>query len=253
MATIYWAVYPSDIPDPTASALINATVRRGIHGNDTAPTGSGAFSGTAITGLGSIEYRLAAVWLDATEGASNVVVSDSFRVAGTLHWSIYPSEQSDPDVEDVVTGTVANGVHGSDTSPVFGGEFEGTELTPIEAGTEYKLAAVWDDGTDTSNLVISEAFTASASSGVAPVFFEGSLPVADAGTIDRWHQGIPLDADSRVCVSIDGMVDYFHNGVPFDSDGRVVVSADEVRLFNQTYEYVDAGDVNGYFQGLPVS
>lgn len=88
-----------------------------------------------------------------------------------------------------------------------------------------------------------------------PVFFEGTLPCEDAGTIDRVHQGIPLTAEGRVCISIDGTVSFVHNGVPYDSDGRVVIvdEGDDTRIkINGKFYFLKTdGDIVGYLGGLP--
>ena len=77
----------------------------------------------------------------------------------TLYWAIYPSGDSDPTDTQIITETVPSGIHGSDTSPVTTGSFAGDAISGLASGTSYKLAAVWDDGTDTSNVVVSSAFT----------------------------------------------------------------------------------------------
>jgi len=77
----------------------------------------------------------------------------------TLYWAIYPSGDSDPTDTQIITETVPSGIHGSDIAPVITGAFAGSAISGLASGTSYKLAAVWDDGTDTSNVVVSSAFT----------------------------------------------------------------------------------------------
>lgn len=81
---------------------------------------------------------------------------------GTLYSAIYPSAQSDPTAADIKAGTVANGFHSSIASPeVTTLDFEGTTITGLTAGESYRHAVVWDDGTDTSDVEVSDAFVAS--------------------------------------------------------------------------------------------
>ena len=80
----------------------------------------------------------------------------------TLYWAIYPSGDSDPTDTQIITETVPDGIHGSDTSPTTTGAFAGTAISGLAASTSYKLAAVWDDGTDTSNVVVGSAFVTAA-------------------------------------------------------------------------------------------
>jgi len=108
MATIYWAVYPSAQAEPTAADVIAASVANGVHGNEAAPTGSGEFSGTTITGLTpDTSYKLAAVWSDGTS-ESNVVVSAAFSTSlGTITFSGSINESGSDSVNGSLQLTVS--------------------------------------------------------------------------------------------------------------------------------------------------
>ena len=84
----------------------------------------------------------------------------------TLYWAIYPSANGDPTDTQIITETVPSGIHGSDTAPTTTGAFAGTAISGLAASTSYKLAAVWDDGTDTSNVVVGSAFVTAAPTAV---------------------------------------------------------------------------------------
>lgn len=252
MSTLYWAIYPADYPNPSAGAIIQEQVRRGVFGNDTAPGASGAFTGTVINGFPDTQLRLAAVWL-GTNGASNVVVSDAFRAPGTLHWAIYPATGDDPIASEITGETVPDGVFGTDAAPVFDEGFTGTEIAGLSPSTEYKLAAVWSGNGD-SNVVISEAFTTTGGGPTPPTppFFTGTVPVVDGGSVSYVHQGVPFTVDGRVCVDVDGVVSHYHNGMRFTSAGRLAVSGGVVRIGGKVYDYEVGGSVVGHFQGLSV-
>ena len=80
----------------------------------------------------------------------------------TVYFAIYPSGDSDPTDTQIITETVPDGIHGSDTSPTTTGAFAGTAIAGLAESTSYKLAVVWDDGTDTSNVVVGSAFVTGA-------------------------------------------------------------------------------------------
>ncbi|MBK6786325.1 MAG: hypothetical protein IPG77_01365 [Betaproteobacteria bacterium] len=90
-------------------------------------------------------------------------------MANTLYFAIFPSGDATPtwDRDDIATNAGFSGTitaHGTDASAGA----TGTNYTPtiswtgsLTAGTSYKIAAVWDDGTNTSNVFASAAFRSS--------------------------------------------------------------------------------------------
>lgn len=79
-------------------------------------------------------------------------------MAGNLYWAIYPAGQSEPSIAEIVGQTVPNGIFGTDTAPTVDGEFLGTDIPGLSSGTEYRLAVVWSDGVDDSNVSVSAPF-----------------------------------------------------------------------------------------------
>lgn len=81
---IYWCIYPDgSTPDPTASEIVGETYASATaYGNDTGPGVTAAdFTGAAIAGSYSGDYRIAAVWSDGTN-YSNVAISGVVSVGG---------------------------------------------------------------------------------------------------------------------------------------------------------------------------
>ena len=80
-----------------------------------------------------------------------------------IYWAVYPSAQADPSAADIKGASVSNGFHANETAPTSSGTFtSGSAITGLTASTSYKLAAVWSDGVDDSNVVVSAAFTTAA-------------------------------------------------------------------------------------------
>lgn len=81
----------------------------------------------------------------------------------SLYFAIYLSTEADPtdgqEVIDGAWGAVTATATGSDTSPtVDTTDFQGATIPGLTAGESYKLAAVWDDGVDTSAVEVSGVF-----------------------------------------------------------------------------------------------
>jgi len=85
--------------------------------------------------------------------------------AGTIYWAAYPSAQSAPSAEQLISATVENGIHSNDPAPFDSGVFDGLTITGLTAGVSYRLAAVWSNGVNNSNVVVSEPFAFFAGSG----------------------------------------------------------------------------------------
>ena len=83
---IYWCIYPDgSTPDPTASEIVGETYASATaYGNDTGPGVTTAdFTGAAIAGSYSGDYRIAAVWSDGTN-YSNVAISGVVSIGGEI-------------------------------------------------------------------------------------------------------------------------------------------------------------------------
>ena len=79
----------------------------------------------------------------------------SAAAVGTIYWAVYPSGQADPTASEIINGTVPNGFFGNDPAPtVTTVDFTGSVITGLTPNTSYKLAAVWDDTVDQSNVDI---------------------------------------------------------------------------------------------------
>jgi hypothetical protein len=79
MATIFWVIYPSADPNPTAFEIAAQATVGHFYGEDEAPVVNGVFVGDAIEGMrGGASYKLASVWWDGWQNYSPVVYTSAF-------------------------------------------------------------------------------------------------------------------------------------------------------------------------------
>ena len=254
---IYWCIYPDgSTPDPTASEIVGETYASATaYGNDTGPGVTTAdFTGAAITGSYSGDYRIAAVWSDGTN-YSNVAISDVISVIGPegiVYWCIYPDGSSpDPTVSEIVGETYASATaYGNDTGPgVTTADFTGAAIAGSYSG-DYHIAAVWFDGTNYSNVAISgvvsvggggsiiEAdLTISTFSGMTPgknTIFESGLTVSNILSTDPILANSVLDtaivlsstllSEYSYTISLEAAISFI-NSLSIIQDNQAVINA----------------------------
>jgi len=105
---------------------------------------------------------VAYVWDDGID-TSAVAWSDAFSTDAlnpTLYYAIYLSTDSEP-TWDRTTGWSGSPVaQGSEAAPTVTGTYDWSTLaTGLTASTSYRIDFVWDDGSDTSTVTWSDAFT----------------------------------------------------------------------------------------------
>lgn len=106
-------------------------------------------------------------WVTA-EGVSQNQSLGTIGAFGYLYWAVYPAATPDPEAMDVVQQFLPGYIYGRDSASVQSGTFTGAEISGLTEGEEYKVAAVWFDGTSLSNLVISAPFTSSSGLTIVP-------------------------------------------------------------------------------------
>lgn len=81
-----------------------------------------------------------------------------------LFYVIYPSALSDPSASQIATGWPGSATaSGSQTSPTVSGDVIFAAAMGLSPSTSYKVAFVWYDGTNYSNVSVSSVFTTASS------------------------------------------------------------------------------------------
>jgi hypothetical protein len=159
----------------------------------------------------------------------------------TIYWALYPSAQADPVAADIIAGTVTNGIHGTDTSPVSTQAFAGTAISGLAASTSYKLASVWSDGTDNSNVIVSAAFTTLA----ATAAIEGTGSLVLGSLLSFAATGI-----SSTAASASGLIS-FGAGVGISGSGEAyTVEGTAVPLSFGSFDLTGFGTTGNSVEGI---
>ena len=213
---IYWCIYPDgSTPDPTASEIVGETYASATaYGNDTGPGVTTAdFTGAAIAGSYSGDYRIAAVWFDGVN-YSNVAISDVISVIGPegiVYWCIYPDGSiPDPTASEIVGETYASAMaYGNDTGPgVTTTDFIGAAIAGSYSG-DYRIAAVWFDGVNYSNVAISGVVSVGGEiieAGLTISTYSGMTPAKNAIIEGSINFGINQFLESFAQADINGTV-----------------------------------------------
>jgi hypothetical protein len=88
-------------------------------------------------------------------------------VTPTLYYVIGPSSGwSDPSVAEIKAGQLAGGgaatAAGDEDAPTGSTTYDFAPATGLTAGTAYRVAFVWSDGTNDSNVAVSSPFSTTA-------------------------------------------------------------------------------------------
>jgi len=145
---------------------------------------SGAFDPAAVTGgttgtsSGWIGVTIALrpaptledVLMDAEAGSFSTTGSDATLNLRNqkLYYVIYPSAQSAPSAAQIKAGQNSSGASATASGWELARETTGEQIfasaaSGLTAGTSYRVAFVWSDGTGDSNVVVSDAFSTTAS------------------------------------------------------------------------------------------
>lgn len=168
-------------------AAITGTLASTETGSDTA----------SVTGDVIVSGALSATESGADTASFSGTVADS---TGTLYYVIYPSAQAAPSAAQVklgqdVTSSPAT-ASGNETSPGTSQTFTFTSpATGLTASTSYRVAIVWTDGTNDSNVSVSDAWStladtvtgtlAATESGSDTAAFTASLIVSGALSVSE--------------------------------------------------------------------
>lgn len=97
-------------------------------------------------------------------GVSATASLDAMIAAGTLYYVIYPSAKSAPSAAQIKAGNdVDDGpaaASGSEISPTTSQTYTfASAATGLSEGTSYRIAFVWSDGSDDSNVAVSDPWS----------------------------------------------------------------------------------------------
>ncbi len=112
----------------------------------------------------------------------------------TIYWAVYPSGQADPTAAEIINETVPNGFFGNDVSPT--GDtvgFQGAPITGLAPSTSYKLAGVWSDAANDSNVDITAPFVTEP----LPVDLDVT-PITEALTLSTPTVDVEVQVDTNV-------------------------------------------------------
>jgi len=121
----------------------------------------------------------------------------------TLYWAVYPAGQADPPASEIIAGTVPNGVFSQDVAPTVDDTVTGAQITGLTPGEDYKLACVWDDGVDTSNVEITTLWTTTSPAVDTDVDLQSSVDINITTPLVDVSVAIDTNVDLQSSVDIN--------------------------------------------------
>lgn len=203
---ISFMVIPTDTPNPasptiaaTSATIGTVTESPSTDGSSTLGDDLRASTATASVTAGTASADATGSWtfLASTTGGGSLIRLR--EIPGTLYYVIYPSAGGTPSAAQIKAGQNSSGTaataSGSEASPSTSQTFTfASAATGLSGATSYKIAFVWSDGTNNSNVAESSAWAttnfgtiaatdaADTASFAGDVLINGTLAVTETGS-----------------------------------------------------------------------
>lgn len=186
-------------PTLSATSLTIGTVTEAPnqYGTATGDNAAGISAYASATSGTSSADIIAGFTLGQTRTGGGVVVR--LRESPTLYYVVYPSSKGTPTATQIKAGQDADGgsaiAAGSEAAPTSTQTFTfSSAATGLSGATAYKIAFVWSDGTNNSNVAESSAWATTNT---------GALTVTDTGDTVALSGGVKVQGTLSVSDTID--------------------------------------------------